>query len=86
MLTVTRAASEYLRELLEQAQAPTQAAVRILVKPDGLKTTIDEVRSGDASFDHEGRKVLVLDEKASDVLSERTLDLEPNPKRLVCLG
>lgn len=86
MLTVTKAAGGYLVDVLDRANAPGPAAVRILVRPDGLKTTIDEQREGDLIFEHDGRTVLVLDQKVASHLSERTLDLEDDGSHLVCLS
>lgn len=85
MLSVTNAAGGYLNGVLERAHAPAEAAVRILVQPDGLKTTIDQERKGDQHFEHEGRKVLLLDQEAAVRLSERTLDVDEDGTRLVCL-
>ena len=56
--------------------------------PDGggLVTTIDHERDGDQHFDCDGRTVLVLDPEVATQLSERTLDVGENGKRLVCLS
>ncbi|HEU5294357.1 MAG TPA: hypothetical protein VFU71_06185 [Burkholderiaceae bacterium] len=85
MLTVTKAASEYLNNMLIRSQAPSDAAVRIVPKVDGggLATKIDQERDGDEHFDCEGRTVLVLDSQLADALSEQTLDVGENGKRLV---
>lgn len=85
MLNVTQAAGTYLNDLLESRHAPADTAVRILVQPKGLATAIDQEHAGDTSIEHEGRKVLLLDEKAADALSERTLDVDPDGPRLICL-
>lgn len=79
MLTMTEAAGGYLNEVLDKSNAPAEAAVRLSVEAEGLRAAIDAQRPGDAVFDHEGRKVLLLDEHASEALSERTLDLQPTP-------
>ena len=86
MLTVTKAAGGYLSNMLERNHAPPDSAVRILVKPEGLRTAIDQEHNGDTTFDHDGRKVLLLDQNAATVLSERTLDVDPDGPRLVCLS
>jgi Fe-S cluster assembly iron-binding protein IscA len=89
MLNVTRAAGDHLREMLERVQAPGDSAIRIVVKPDGLKTTVDRERTGDVTLDHEGRRVLLLDARAADVLSGRTLDVDsegPEGLHLICLA
>lgn len=89
MLNVTSAAGDHLRDMLERAKVPGNAAVRILVKPDGLKTTFDRERIGDTSIDHEGRRVLLLDPQAASVLSGRTLDVDTEGaegSHLICLA
>jgi hypothetical protein len=85
MLQVTPAASEYLNTMLDRVKAPSEAAVRIVSKPDGggLTTTIDEERDGDQHFDCKGRTVLVLDSQVATALSEQTLDVEKESQRLV---
>jgi hypothetical protein len=85
MLNVTPAASEYLNRMLEQAKAPSEAAVRIVPKRDGagLATTIDQERAGDQHYDCEGRTVLVLDSEIAKTLSDQTLDLAEDAQRLV---
>lgn len=79
MLNITEAAGGYLSRLLDQADAPSDTAVRLVVANKGLTSALDQERPGDAIFEHEGRTVLLLDEEASRALSDRTLDLEPNP-------
>jgi len=79
MLTVTEAAGGYLSDVLDKSNAPAETAVRLNVGPDGLSAAIDEPRPGDMAFDHDGRKVLLLDERASAALADRTLDLQPTP-------
>ena len=80
MLTLTDAAGGYLCEVLDKSNAPNEAAVRLSVGQNGLSAAIDAQRPGDATYDHEGRKVLLLDERASKALSERTLDLQQTPE------
>ena len=84
MLHVTEAASGYLNDVLDRINAPSDSAVRIVAVPGGLKTTIDEERSGDQHYDHEGRKVLLLDPEVADRLDGRTLDV--GDQHLVCLA
>ena len=80
MLNVTTAAGEFLNDVLETANASDRSAVRLSVDGDGLSAAIDNERPGDASVDHGGRKVLLLDRQASSALSERTLDLQATPE------
>ena len=79
MLNMTDAAAGYLNRVLDESNASSDTAVRLLVAADGLRATFDTERPGDASLNHEGRTVLLLDEQASQVLSERTLDVQPTP-------
>jgi len=79
MLNVTTAAGEYLSNVLETANAPAEAAVRLSLRAEGLSASIDTERPGDARIDHEGRKVLVLDHQAASALNEKTLDLQATP-------
>lgn len=77
MLTMTEAAGGYLNNLLENSDAPEQLAVRLMVDQEGLTAVIDEERPGDTTYQHQGRKVLVLDSQAAEALSAKTLDLKP---------
>lgn len=77
MLNLTPAAGGYLSKVLEEAQASPDTAVRLAVEGDGLQSTLDVVRPGDTTYNHDGRKVLVLDNRASRVLADRTLDVLP---------
>ena len=90
MLNVTKAASDYLNDVLVRAEAPEESAVRIVPRPegDGLVTTIDHERAGDQHFDCDGRTVLVLDPQIATQLSDLTLDVGESEggKKLVCLS
>lgn len=77
MLNLTPAAGGYLSQVLEEAKASPDTAVRLAVDGDGLESKLDVVRPGDTTYNHEGRKVLLLDTRASRVLADRTLDVQP---------
>lgn len=77
MLQMTAAAGQYLSAVLEQSKAPQEAAIRFDVEGDTLTSKLDRPRPGDAVFDHDGRKVLVMDERVSQLLDGSTLDLQP---------
>ena len=85
MLKVTQAATAYLNDMLVRAQAPSEAAVRIVPKTDGggLATKLDQERDGDQHYDCDGRTVLVLDSEIAKSLSEQTLDVDDNGRHLV---
>jgi Fe-S cluster assembly iron-binding protein IscA len=76
MLNLTEAAGGYLSKVLEEAKASPDTAVRLAVDGDGLESKLDTVRPGDTTYNHEGRKVLLLDTRASRVLADRTMDVQ----------
>jgi Fe-S cluster assembly iron-binding protein IscA len=76
MLTVTQAASEHLAEMLDGANAPDEVAVRFVVEGNDLILRLDTARPGDATFDHEGRTVLLLEDGVSGLLDDSKLDVE----------
>ena len=76
MLTMTIDAGEHLKSLLEQAEAPENAAARFVASDDGLSLHVDEPRPGDETIEHEGRTVLLLDAQIAELLADRTLDIE----------
>lgn len=80
MLTLTDAAGGYLTKVLDEAQVPGDTAVRLVAAPEGLTAALDNEKPGDATFAHEGRTVLLLDQLASQVLDERTLDVQKTPE------
>jgi Fe-S cluster assembly iron-binding protein IscA len=77
MMTLTEAAGGFLSKVLEEASAPPDTAVRLKVETNGLASTLDQPRPGDTTFNHDGRKVLLLDPAASQVLAGKKLDLQP---------
>ena len=77
MVTLTEAAGGFLNDVLASASAPTNTAVRLTVQPNGLASILDEPRAGDATFEHNGRKVLVLDSQAAKTLDGKVLDVQP---------
>ncbi|MGE5336549.1 MAG: hypothetical protein ACM3PU_01900 [Gemmatimonadota bacterium] len=76
-MVMTQAAAGYLSNVLDNSEAPQELAVRLMVDDEGLTAVIDEERPGDTIFHHDGRKVLLLDDHASEALTARTLDLRP---------
>ncbi|MFQ5915534.1 MAG: hypothetical protein ACE5JS_20380 [Nitrospinota bacterium] len=75
MLNLTEAAGAHLANLLGEAEAPEDVAMRIVVQQNRLSLTLDKERPGDDTLAHEGRAVLVLDPGVSELLTERTLDV-----------
>jgi hypothetical protein len=56
---------------------PEEAAIRLALEGDALISKLDKPRPGDAMYDHDGRKVLVMDERVSQLLDGSTLELQP---------
>jgi len=73
MLTVTDAAGEHLVRMLTVASEGT--AIRLVASGKDLKVQLDSAKPGDATFDHKGARVLVLDEQAAGLLAGKTLDV-----------
>jgi Fe-S cluster assembly iron-binding protein IscA len=76
MLTVTDAAGAHLVDLLGEAEAPEDVAIRFVVESEELTLRLDKEKPGDESLIHEGKTVLLLDEEMSPMLSGKTLDIE----------
>jgi len=76
MLTLTPQASEHLANLLNESDAPDEAAVRLVVREQGLALATDEPKPEDTTFDHDGKTVLVLDQQVAEALADRTIDVE----------
>ena len=80
MLEMTAAAAKHLFTVLERSSTPEATAIRFEVDGDTLISRLDVARPGDATFDHDGRRVLVLDQHVSQLLEGTTLDLQPTPE------
>ncbi|HEY7496172.1 MAG TPA: hypothetical protein VIH59_34340 [Candidatus Tectomicrobia bacterium] len=76
MFMMTETAGEYLIAVLDDANASEETAIRFVLEGNTLMPKLDNARPGDATFDHEGRPVLVLDEQVSQILAESTLDVQ----------
>jgi hypothetical protein len=62
--------------VLENANAAEETAVRLVLEGNTLTPTLDNAYPGDATFDHAGRMVLVLDAQVSQVLADSTIDVQ----------
>ena len=80
MLQMTPTAGQFLCAVLERARAPAQAAIRLEIEGNELTSRLDQPRPGDATLAHEGRNVLVLDERVAELLDGITIDVEPGAK------
>jgi len=76
MLTLTEAAGVCLADKLAKKSAGGDSAVRFIRrrKRRGWTLRVDKPGPSDATFSHEGRIVLVLDEESSQMLENRMLD------------
>jgi Fe-S cluster assembly iron-binding protein IscA len=75
MLTVTKAAGTRLAHYIERQQCRPAVAVRLTQDGRRIMTTVDEKRPGDTTFEHQGRTVLLLDERLAQLLADETLDI-----------
>ncbi|MHC4218096.1 MAG: hypothetical protein ACYSU7_06520 [Planctomycetota bacterium] len=73
---MTDAAGAHLVDLLGEAEAPEDVAIRFVVESEELTLRLDKEKPGDESLIHEGKTVLLLDEEMSPMLSGKTLDIE----------
>ncbi|MFQ5804820.1 MAG: hypothetical protein ACE5I3_00045 [Phycisphaerae bacterium] len=76
MLTVTEDAGARLAQMLTQENLPEEVAIRLVREGGGVGMQPDSERPGDATFEHNGRLVLLLDEQVSRLLANDTLDVE----------
>lgn len=76
MLTVTEAAGEHLAELLTKQGAPEEVAVRFVREEQGVSLRPDSEKPGDATYEHGGRTILLLDNDAAELLADHTLELQ----------
>jgi len=76
MLTMTKAAGDYLTAVLQRANTSHDTAIRILLEDDELAPTLDTARPGDETLDYHGRKVVLLDAEVCEYLADSTLDFQ----------
>lgn len=76
MLTLTESAGAHLSQMLTEAEAPDDVAVRIAIDSNQLVMQLTKYSEDDASLEHDGRTVVVMDPMVSQVLDENTLDVE----------
>jgi len=74
MLHLTDTARVFLADLLKEAEAPEDIAVRIVIENDEIALRQSSEIPGDQTFRHEDRTVLLLDPDAAELLAETTLD------------
>jgi hypothetical protein len=74
MFTVTERAKKQLTQVLYDAAAPAEKALRLLVVADSVRMILDKQQSGDLVIRYKDQSVLLLDPKIAEVLEERTLE------------
>ena len=82
MFMMTETAGEYLTAVLDNANASEETVIRFVLEGNALTPKLDNARPGDASFDYEGRRILVLDAQVSQVLTDSTLDVQSTEEGL----
>jgi Fe-S cluster assembly iron-binding protein IscA len=75
MLTVTDAAAERLAQMLDEAQASEGLAARFVVDGNDISMLGGRPEPGDATFECEGRVVLVIDAQTASALDGCTVDV-----------
>ena len=76
MLTVTPGARERLTRKLVRKKAGEDEAMRFTRKPGGWRLSVDHARPADTAITYQGRIVLLLDEAASQAMTNATLDVQ----------
>ena len=78
MFKVTYTATEHMAHMLAHHEVPNGLALRIDWQNDGFDIEPDKIRPGDETFDHNGTVVMVVCERALEMLSDSTLDVATN--------
>jgi Fe-S cluster assembly iron-binding protein IscA len=79
MLNVTESAREHFLKMLQKADAPPEAAVRIMAsEEEGPTLSIDTPAATDTTYEHKGRVVLVVGDESIGPLAGRTIDTHAN--------
>jgi hypothetical protein len=81
MLTITQAARIHLAQVLDNANASADAAVRFVAEHDTIKPKLDSIRSGDVIFEFAGKTVLALNQQMSLTLVDHILDVDDDSNR-----
>ena len=62
--------------IFAEANAPDDAAIRLVIEDEGFSLGIDIVRPSDTTFDHEGKVILAIDELVLELLADMHLDVQ----------
>ena len=66
----------FLAQALVDSRAPAEMVLRVLCEGEAIDIKVDNERPDDATIEHEGKTLLVLDEDTVVALSSKTLDIE----------
>jgi hypothetical protein len=80
MFDATTPALDRLSRRLARQEAGAEVALRFTRRDGGWKLDPDQVRAGDLTFAHEGRKVLLLDETTARAMDNLTLVVRSTAK------
>jgi len=86
MFEMTEAAGARLKHLLESEDCPAETAVRLVKDGERIAMRLDEERSGDTEFHHDGRAVLFVDDEVAQLLTGNRLDIDQSTDRLALVG
>ena len=73
---ITELAGEWLKKVLDDAQAPPEKGVRYKVTKEGAELKIDTQDPLDLTFDHGGRTVLLIDTTSAEAVAGLRLDFK----------
>lgn len=76
MITLTDAAADHLAEILNRSDVPDHVAVRFVCQDSEISLSLDNQKSDDETFEHNGKMVLLLDPHATEYLDGATVDTE----------
>ena len=79
MITVTEEAMQYLKKLLLAHTNDPEAGVRLIGRSGKLGVVLDKAAEGDQVIEHEGFKVLLVEQELAGILDEATLDVQDTP-------
>jgi Fe-S cluster assembly iron-binding protein IscA len=79
MLSVTDAALEHVKSLLDAANRSASTKLRVFIGPSGAQFRFDYPRPGDHFYSCDGQKVLICDDFVVEYLRSQTIDVKRGP-------
>lgn len=81
MVLVTERAKEELKRILIEHTDSPKVCLRVSHNEQGLlRLSVDEEKPDDETVEHEGVKLLIIEEKLSDLLQGLTIDTQETPE------